>query len=197
MMHIANIPHVLKHGITHISSPNANKEYRPIGDGGLISSRATIPTIDGKTLGNYIPFYFWGRMPMLYVIQKGYNGVQTVDPSDIVYIVSSVGRIMDTKMPFLFTSGHAVNKFSWPFRDIDEIRNIEEIVDFAAIKEPNWNKEDDRDLKRRKEAEFLVEGDIPLEAIAGYCVYDETARQNLLLLNLTEKQVVIKKEFYF
>ena len=65
------------------------------------------------------------------------------------------------------------------------------------MKEPFWNKDEDKDLKRRKEAEFLVEGDIPLEAIVAYIVYDEAARHNLLALNVAENKVFIKKEFYF
>lgn len=197
MTHIANVPHILAHGITHISSPNANPAYQPIGDGTLIASRANFPVGLMKTLGHYTPFYFWGHMPMLYVIQKGFNGVKPVAPADIVYLVSSVGRIVDTKLPFIFTSGHAFHKFSMPFRYPNEVIDIENIVDFGAVKEPNWKKEDDQDLKRRKEAEFLVEGDIPLAAIAGYCVYDDTARQKLLALGIAENRVIIKKDFYF
>ena len=68
MTHIANMLHILEHGITHSSSPHANPDYRPIGDGSLIGSRAAFPVTGNKTLGDYIPFYFWGRMPMLYVI---------------------------------------------------------------------------------------------------------------------------------
>jgi hypothetical protein len=31
MTHIENIPHILRHGITHFSSHNANPDFVPIG----------------------------------------------------------------------------------------------------------------------------------------------------------------------
>ncbi|MBK8554454.1 MAG: DUF4433 domain-containing protein [Lewinellaceae bacterium] len=112
MMHIDNVPHVLQSGITHASSPNANDAYVPIGDSSLISSRSQIEMPNGKTLGSYIPFYFGVRMPMLYVIQKGFNMVQAVLPEKIVYCVSTVQKMIDHNLPFIFTDGHAVDGFT-------------------------------------------------------------------------------------
>jgi hypothetical protein len=39
MIHVDNIPHILQHGITHSTSANANPNFVPIGDGGLIATR--------------------------------------------------------------------------------------------------------------------------------------------------------------
>ncbi len=70
MTHIDNIPHILQYGITHKSSPNANPNYKPIGDVSIINKRESEPrmTVDGVEFvpGDYIPFYFYARMPMLY-----------------------------------------------------------------------------------------------------------------------------------
>jgi len=75
--HIENIPHILKYGITHGDSHNRNEKYRNIGDIRLIDTRSKkVVTIDNGeleikssnksiTLGNYTPFYFGVRMPML------------------------------------------------------------------------------------------------------------------------------------
>lgn len=41
MTHIKNIPHILKYGITHKNSPNANPYYEEIGDISLISTSVT------------------------------------------------------------------------------------------------------------------------------------------------------------
>lgn len=75
MTHIENIPHILQYGITHSNSPNANPAFVPIGDGSLIRTRSGFLLDCGRRLGEYIPFYFGVRMPMLYVIQKGFNFV--------------------------------------------------------------------------------------------------------------------------
>jgi hypothetical protein len=77
MTHILNIPHILKYGITHKASSYANTHYVPIGDTSLINTRSSkqVQVTNGNilaegvviTLGDFIPFYFGVRMPMLYV----------------------------------------------------------------------------------------------------------------------------------
>jgi hypothetical protein len=112
MTHIENIPHILQYGITHKNSKNANAEFVPIGDSTLINTRDNFFLENGKILGDYIPFYFSYRTPMLYVIQKGYNGVMPTTSENIVYCVSKVQKIIDLKLDFVFTNGHASNNLS-------------------------------------------------------------------------------------
>lgn len=95
MTHIENIPHILQHGITHRTSPNCNPEFVPIGDSRLIGARDDLTLNNGRKLGDYIPFYFGTRMPMLYVIQRGHNGVPITPAEKIVYCISSVQKIME------------------------------------------------------------------------------------------------------
>lgn len=164
MVHINNITHILNHGITHAESDYANPNYSPIGNGAIIDKRRKIfDPIHNKPLSDYIPFYFGPRMPMLYVIQKGY-GVPALNPSNIVYLVSNIQKILDAQLSFVFTNGH----------------------------DPN-----DLDLKRRKEAEFLVLNDIPINLILGYIVYDEQAKAQLIDQNIPEQKVHISAERYF
>jgi hypothetical protein len=194
MTHIDNIPHILKHGITHSESVHKNKDYLPIGDGSLINRRNSVEIFNGKTLGDYIPFYFGSRMPMLYVIQKGFNGVSTISPEKIVYCMSSVQKIIDLDLDFIFTDGHAVNALS-SFYLHKDAPNIDTLLDFAAIKAQWWN--DDLDLKRRKEAEFLIGNDIPSEAIIGYVVYNDNAQTQLLNSGILSGKIAVRPNFYF
>jgi hypothetical protein len=196
MTHIENIPHILENGITHSNSPKSNPTYMPIGDGTLISTRSTKEIPDGRLLGNFIPFYFGVRTPMLYVMQKGFNSVSRKRAEDIVYLVSSVQNIMDCNLDFVFTDGHAVDGLT-EFYKPSQIGRIEQIVDFNAAFAEFWSGTPDTDLKRRKEAEFLVEGDLPLECIRGFVVYNETAMEKLLAMGIHERKVKIKKNFYF
>ncbi len=87
MTHIENIPHILEYGITHRNSPNTNPNFRNIGDISLIETRVhkNVRIDNGDifsnndktiTLGDYIPFYFGIKMPMLYVTQQGGNFVE-------------------------------------------------------------------------------------------------------------------------
>lgn len=198
LTHIENIPHILEHGITHVASEKANPNYQPIGDPTLISTRDQkfIPKTKNKKLGDFTSFYFGFRTPMLYVIQNGYNEVNKTPPEQIVYLVSSVQRILDSGLEFFFTNGHAVNGLT-DFFDKNEINRVDQLVDFPAVKARNWKCEEDTDLKRRKEAEFLLLGDLPPEFISGFVTHNETSKKKLIAWGVPENQVVFKKDFYF
>ncbi len=196
MTHIQNIPHILQHGNTHISSPRANPDFLPIGDGSLITSRSKFLLENGRYLEEYIPFYFAARTPMLYVIQNGYNLVAPMAPEDIVYLISSVQKIIELNLDFIFTDGHALDSFSTQYSQAD-IENIDNILDKKAIKARYWKDENDLDLKRRKEAEFLVLGDIAPSANLGYIVYNQAAKEKILNFGVGETKIYIKPNYYF
>ncbi len=196
MTHIENILHILQHGITHVSSLNANATYVSIGDVSLIRNRNAFVMPNKKTLGEYIPFYFGVRMPMLYVIQNGYNGVQETTTENIVYCVSSVQQILNHHLPFIFTNGHAVDALTDFFVEND-IARIETIIDWPAIKARYWKNDNDLDLKRRKEAEFLVESDIPTTAIVGWIVYNEKVKSRMIAMGIADAKILVKPNSYF
>lgn len=175
MTHIENVPHILQFCLTQVFSDKANLDYKAIGDNSLINNRTNFLTPNGKMLGQFIPFYFGPRMPMLYVIQKGYNGVSVTAPEDIVYCIITVQQVINHKLPFLFTNGHAVNGLS-NFYDENDLTKIETIIDWKAINTIFWIDENDLDLKRRKEAEFLIESEIPATCIVGWVVFNEQAK---------------------
>lgn len=196
MMHIDNVDHVWKNGITKITSPNSNPNYRAIGDNSLISNRNLFFIPNGNTLGNYIPFYFHQRMPMLYVIQRGFNGVTATPAENIVYCITSVALVIQHEIDYLFTDGHAVDKFS-AFYESRDISKIDKILDFVAIRDSFWKDENDLDKKRRKEAEFLLSDDLPQSGIGIFAVYNNTAKDRLLSFGIPNEKIIIKSEYYF
>lgn len=196
MTHIENIPHILKHGITHPSSHNANPEFVPIGDRTLIATRNDFLLNNGRRLGDYIPFYFGVRTPMLYVVQNGFNTVTPTPAENIVYCISSVQKIVELQLDFVFTNGHAVDSFTTQYTPADII-NIDNIIDQKAVMAKYWRDENDLDLKRRKEAEFLVLGDIPIEGLLGFLVYNQNALNRMIQFGLDTEKVHIKSAFYF
>lgn len=195
MTHIENISHILEYGITHVSSQNANVNYVSIGDSTLISTRNEFLLDNGTKLGDYIPFYFCILTPMLYVIQKGYN-VKKINPEDIVYCVSSVQKIIDSNIGYIFTDGHAIETISTQF-NFENIEDIENLVDLKISKDPNFKDLNDLDKKRRKQAEFLVDNDIPTHAILGFVVYNENAKNKLLGLGIEERKIKVINRYYF
>ncbi len=196
MTHIANVPHILVHGITHRTSANANPNFTPIGDPTLISARDGFELDNGRSLGEYIPFYFGPRMPMLYVIQKGFNGVPVTHAQDIVYCVTSVQKVIDNNQEFVYTNGHAVDSFSSQFGQQD-VADIDSQVDFQAVKVRDWKSPTDLDLKRRMQAEFLLLGDLPFPSVLGFVVRNETAKTQLMGFGVAEHQIRIRTNAYF
>lgn len=196
MTHIENIPHVLQYGITHRNSQSANSNFVPIGDNSLINRRNSHILNNGTVLGDYIPFYFGTRSPMLYVIQRGFNGVIKTNPENIIYCVTSIAKIIDSEINFMFTDGHAIDSFSTEYSKA-QIENIDNILDYNAINANVWIDENDLDKKRRKEAEFLLSQDLPINYILGYICYNERAKSKLLEYGINENKIVVKPNCYF
>ncbi|MGB6267899.1 MAG: DUF4433 domain-containing protein, partial [Olleya sp.] len=140
MTHIENIPHIIENGITHKDSDKSNQNYKPIGDSSLIGTRDQFLMPNNDLLGEYIPFYLGLRTPMLYVIQKGYNGVKTIHPKEIIYCVSSIQKIIDANLDFVYTDGHATDGFTNYFLPKD-VADIENQVDFKATNAKFWKDE--------------------------------------------------------
>ena len=199
MTHIKNIPHISKYGITHKSSVNADVNFVPIGDKSLINFRDTKTiSLKGKSLilGDYIPFYFGIRMPMLYVIQHGFNFVtQATSAEDIVYLaVNLSGVIKDKKLNYIFSDGHATDLFT-TFYDESDVDNLPTIIDWEAVKQKQWN--ENLDIKRKKQAEFLIIGGILPQHIIGYVCYNENAKNVLMKYGINETQIKIFPKAYY
>ena len=208
MTHIENISHILIHGITHKTSHNSNPNFVSIGDVSLIDNRSRkvvsinngninnlyAPTI---TLGNYIPFYFGVKMPMLYVMQHGGNFVErATPPQNIVYVVCTVINIVNAGMTFYFSDGHGTDSLT-SFYDTTQINNLPSIIDWTAIKTSYWAGSENLDLKRKKQAEFLISRDIPADFIVGYVCYNDTAKQQLMAMGIADEKIKIFPQAYY
>lgn len=208
MTHIGNVPHILKHGITHKKSRNFNPDFIAIGDESLIDTRAKknvrvdngnflnfgAPTI---LLGDHIPFYFGIKMPMLYVIQNGGNFVRNAThPKDIVYLACSVNSIIKSDIDFYFSDGHATDSLT-TFYDKNQVDNLSDIINWDAVKAPYWGGQENLNIKRKKQAEFLVSGDLPPEFIIGFGCYNDSAKQELCKMGIEEDKIKIIPNAYY
>lgn len=200
MTHIGNIPHIMSCGIVHKSSPNADPNYIAIGDQSLIDCRSNkTVAVTGKNivLGDYIPFYFGVRMPMLYVIQHGGNFVaQARSPQDIVYLVVSLQKVLQGNYTYYFSNGHATDYLT-EFFSANDIDRLPELIDWDAVLAQYWKREDDIDLKRRKQAEFLIKEDIVPQDIVGYVCYNEATRQQLMNYGIAQQNIRICPTAYY
>ncbi len=192
--HIENIPHILKYGITHRRSINFNKNFKSIGSKSLISVRDKKVLPNNKKLGEYIPFYFGQRSPMLHNIENGFNGIPEVRANNIIYLVSTVQKILELGNEFIFTNGHANDRLS-EFFDHNDVDRIHEILDRKAITSTYWA--EPPELKRKKESEFLVLNDIPYSCVLGMIVSIEYTKIQLCKMGIPEKMIAIRPSFYY
>lgn len=151
-----------------------------------------------KTLvGQYVPFYFCPRSPMLYVIHKrspelSYNGGQ----DRIIHLVSCVGMAIDAaeKRPWAFTDGNAGATYTSFSNDLTK---FDDFVDKNAIRAHYWS---DPAIKERKQAEFLVHHSFPWTSFFGIGVLsDKVAKevQQHLSTQGHRPEVVVKPEWYY
>lgn len=205
--HIENIPHILQYGITHRTSPRADATYRTIGDVSLISTRSTKRVyIDNGTLkqegesiilGDFIPFYFGIRMPMLYVVQHGGNFVdQPTPPSDIVYIVCHCLSVIKEQRFCYYTNGHAT-EYITSFFDRTKIQELASQVNWEAVTEKYWGGEENLRLKWQKQAEFLAKDDISPALIVGFVCYDDHAKDRLVNMGIDCGKIKVVPNAYY
>ena len=205
IFHIENIPHILANGITHKSSPNVNPDFIAIGDTSMIAHRnesqanvtnGTNNIIESITPGDFTPFYFGVRMPMLYVVQRGGNLVKRATKREnIVYVACSVQAIVDSNLLYYFSDGHAASALS-NFYNKTKINQLPQIVDWDSVKKSYWGGHENQDVKRKKQAEFLVKGDIPRDFIIGFGCYHDAAKQKLIKFGINNPIKVIPKAYY-
>jgi hypothetical protein len=179
MIHYENLEYVLKNGFHCATSPLFNPNYIAIGDSGLIKDRNTysVPiTPPNSDLGNYIPFYFGMRSPMLLRIKTGDKGVKKYAQEDIIYLCCEVQKVVNSGVEWCFTDGQAkktTTKFFNTLEDLDK-------VDWETAHTLDWkNTDEDFDKMRRKQAEFLVKNYLPADMISAIVVYNEKSLQKI------------------
>lgn len=206
MTHVENLLHIFKYGITHRNSINANLNFISIGDRSLIITRShkivnitngNFKVMNSITLGDFIPFYFGIRMPMLYVIQNGGNFVEQATPaSEIIYIACSVKKIVDLGKSFYFSDGHATDNFT-TFYDKSKVLDLPNLLNWDAIKTSYWGGHENLNLKRQKQAEFLIASDVPYEVIIGFGCYNDLTKNRLIGLGIEESMIRVIPNAYY
>ena len=179
--HTQNMEYDLQHGLFISKSPRSNPGYLQIGDSSLIDYRKELPAPDppGGTLADYIPFYLGPRSPMLYQIATGWEDIKKYPQEEIIYYISSVGKIKEHHLACFFTDGHARSSTSTPYTNDADFEKL----DWDAIRATKWIS-DETDLRRKekKQSEFLVKNHVPISCIQYIGVYNKTAEQKVLAL---------------
>ena len=150
-------------------------------------------------VGSCVPFYFWPRSVMLYLMFRGnhpelkYRGGQ----EPIVHLVADLRRTVKwterEELRWAFTLSNAGAAY---FEDRCRIEDLEEI-DWGAVKARDWR---DPTVKEHKQAEFLVESRFPWKLIDHVGVMTEAVRQqvaSILPADDPRPSVQVQKTWYY
>ncbi|WP_084183057.1 type II toxin-antitoxin system toxin DNA ADP-ribosyl transferase DarT [Nevskia soli] len=199
IVHRDNLPWILDHGLHCRNSGIFDPNYVNIGNPELIDKRhhRVVSVPPGGTLSDYVPFYFTPYSPMLYNIKTGWAGIRQRTNDEIVILVSSLRRLAELGLPFLFSDRHAYLTSAQFSSDMADLIRI----DWPILQRRDFKRDvEDPGKVERYQAEALVYGRLPVEALIGVgCHTDIVATRVRVLcdqraLNL---RVVTSPSWYF
>lgn len=134
-----------------------------------------VPRPPHGTVGDYVPFYFAPRSPMLYVIHRntvpGYSG----GCDRIVYLVTTLEALLLTDSAVLVSDRNAVKPYA-SFHDGAE--SIGDVIDWELMQQTIWKDTPEHsDRKERRMAEVLVRDVVPWSAFGGVAARSELIAQ--------------------
>jgi len=197
--HVDNVPWILGNGLHCCNSTCHDPNFRQIGNPDLISKRAhrPVPIAPKGTLSDYVPFYFTPHSPMLLNIKTGWNGMKQTPMQDIAIVVTSLHKIVEEGLDYVFTDRHAYVQAAQYFDGLEELERID------------WDLLQNRDFKRdpedpgkaeRYQAEALVHKVVPINAVLGITCYaaPQQAKVEKEIANLSlQIQVATRPGWYF
>jgi len=173
-----------------------------VGNTGIKARRAqrTVPVRPRGVVSDYVPFYFAPRSPMLYSIHKGNVPGYTQGTGRIIYLVTTLERLLEVGLDPVLTDRNAVLQLA-SFHQFRDGEPADDFVDWPLMKQTMWHNTDaDPDRLERRMAECLVHGAVPWSAIEyvgakSDAVADEVRAK--LGGELRHVRVEVRRNWYF
>lgn len=176
--HRRNLPWILANGLHAGNSITRSPDWVTIGNEDLINRRAhrSVPLAPGGVLNDYIPFYFTPFSPMMYNIYTGRGGVRQVLNTDIVILVGSMHKVAELGLPFVYTDRHAYPVTANYYNNLDSLSQI----DWPLLQQRNFQRDpNDPEKIERYQAEALIHGHVPIDALLGAVCYTQGVQQEI------------------
>ena len=195
--HLKNLQRIIAEGGLHCDRSAQKVKTVDIGHRHIKERRLNraVPVGPGGTVGDYVPFYFATRSPMLFAISHGAVEGYTEGQKPVVYLRSTVQAVADAGLRWVFTEGHADLSFTDFF---DELKDLDK-VDWDLMRAKYWNDTDeDPDRKRRRQAEFLVHKFFPWELVSYIGVYDRSIAEAVAeIIKGGSPEVEVQRGWYY
>jgi hypothetical protein len=157
--------------------------------------RRQVPIAPGGVLGDYVPFYFAPRSPMLYRVITGWNvTLGRTRQSEIAFFILDLDDHPNGNVcgqPSIVSNGHPLSGYAQFSTATSE--NVEACVDWEVMRNDQWNNTDDDPTRmHRRQAELLVHDHVPIdESGIAIAVLTDEAR-NYLQKSLSDRKVPVE-----
>ena len=203
-LHIDNLRVYLTREACHAPNftPDDGLGYRTIHNAEIQADRNVrpVPCGPGGVIHDYLAFYFGPLSPMLLQLKTGRVAGYTEGQEPLVYLVSTAQAVEASGIPFVFSDGHGIAKFtSW----FDDLVFLDQ-VDWEMVNQRYWADEPtgDNDRQRRKQAEFLVYERLDWNLVEEIVVINAAmaGRVSAALAefrDLSHPEVVLRPDWYY
>lgn len=174
IVHRDNLPWILDNGLHCANSEAQATQYVNIGNVDLIDKRRTrqVPIAPEGVLADYVPFYFTPFSVMMQNIHSGWS-VQKRSNDEIVILVSSLYRVEELGLPFVFTNAHAYPSWTNYYSDL---ANLDQ-VDWSILQRRDFKRDPDDPRKmERYQAEALIHRQLPIKGLLGIMCHTDAMR---------------------
>jgi ssDNA thymidine ADP-ribosyltransferase, DarT len=191
---VANLPDILNDGGLHSDAVMAQRNATVIGYSHIKERRLTqirVPCCNNRFVGEFVPFYFCPRSPMLYTINQGNTGRPQGCQATIIHLVSNVAAAISLGQVWAISDGNAGAYYT----DFDSHLNALDGLDWPAIRARNW-----QGKTHEKSAEFLLADFFPWNCIQQIgCHNSQVAQQVKVLIQNHSHQpsVDVEPSWYY
>jgi hypothetical protein len=192
---VANLPDILAGEGLHSDAAMAKRQPNVIIGYDHIKLRRLqkipVPCCQWRYVGEFVPFYFCPRSPMLFTVNKGNTGHTSGCQKDIVHLVSTVAAGIATGKAWAVSSGNAGAFHTTYSAKIEAL----DTLDWEAIRATQW-----QGKQHQKMAEFLVADFFPWSGFQGIgCQNSVTAAKVREILTGAKHQppVEVKSSWYY
>lgn len=145
-----------------------------------------------RYVGEFVPFYFCPRSPMLYTINRGNTGAQPGCQKTILHLVSTVDKGMAANAVWAVSDGNAGAAYT----EFSNDPTVLDTLNWEVIKSADWAGK----RMHEKASEFLVADYFPLRDFIGIGCFDDTVAEEVRQLSAgisRVPQIKVRRHWYF
>jgi hypothetical protein len=203
--HLDNVPSIVDAGALACDwQARQGPMATEVGDPSIKEGRRgrSVPIPPGGTVGDYVPFYFAPRSPMMFRIacdcRDAVPGRYQGGDRPLVYFAARVSTVVDSGLAWVATDGNARVLISHFTADFDEVATM---VDWPLMRATMWNStSQDPDRERRRMAELLIHQQAPLGLFHEVGTYSEEYAERARLAlgsHPLAGRVVVRRDWYY